>query len=49
MTKEELVNLWHQTQIGHYKKCRKKHLEFTDVMWKLYYKYNPELEDQGVL
>ena len=36
MTKKEIVELWHETQIGHYKKCREKQTEFSDVMWKLY-------------
>ena len=36
MTKKEIVKLWHETQVGHYKKCREKQLEFSDVMWKLY-------------
>ena len=36
MTKKELVKLWHGTQVGHYKKCRDKQLEFSEIMWKLY-------------
>ena len=36
MTKKELVSLWHETQIGHYKKCREKQFEFSEIMWKLY-------------
>ena len=38
MTKKELVELWHETQVGHYKKCREKQIEFSDIMWKLYEK-----------
>ena len=38
MTKKEIVELWHETQVGHYKKCRKKQLEFSDMMWKQYEK-----------
>jgi len=49
MEEKELVNLWYESQMGHYKTCREKHLEFTDVMWKLYYKHNPGLKDEGVL
>ena len=33
---EEIVKLWHETQQGHYKKCRDKQLEFADMMWNLY-------------
>ena len=36
MTKKELVLLWYETQRGHYKKCREKQFEFSEVMWKLY-------------
>ena len=36
MTKKELVILWHETQVGHYKKCRDKQFEFSEIMWKLY-------------
>ena len=36
MTKKELVNLWHETQIGNIHKCRDKQLEFSEIMWKLY-------------
>ena len=36
MTKKEIVKLWHETQVGHYKKCREKQTEFSDMMWKLY-------------
>ena len=36
MTKKEIVELWYETQIGHYKKCREKQIEFSDMMWKLY-------------
>ena len=36
MTKKEIVKLWHETQVGHYKKCREKQTEFSDIMWKLH-------------
>ena len=35
---DKIVKLWHETQIGHYKKCREKQLEFADMMWELYEK-----------
>ena len=46
MTKKEIVELWHETQVGHYKKCREKQLEFSDMMWKLYEKIEDEPEQQ---
>ena len=46
MTKKEIVLLWHETQMGHMKKCQAKHTEFTEIMWKLYNKYNKE-QDNG--
>ena len=39
---EKLVDLWHETQIGHYLKCQKKQLEFADLMWELYYEFHGE-------
>ena len=36
MTKDEMVLLWYETQMGNYKKCREKQQEFSDMMWKLY-------------
>tara|TARA_B100000287_G_C20279249_1_gene641334 strand:+ start:231 stop:380 length:150 start_codon:yes stop_codon:yes gene_type:complete len=38
---KEIVMLWHETQSGHYLKCREKQLEFADIMWDLY----EEIED----
>ena len=34
-TIKEIVDLWHETQIGHYLKCQKKQYEFADMMWEL--------------
>ena len=36
MTKKEIVELWHKTQIGNIHKCREKQLEFSEIMWELY-------------
>ena len=36
VTIKEIVDLWYETQMGHYKKCQQKQLEFADMMWKLY-------------
>jgi len=38
MTKKEIVKLWHETQTGHYKKCREKQIEFSEIMWEQYEK-----------
>ena len=43
MTKKEIVRLWYETQIGHYKRCREKQIEFSEVMWKL---YNEKIKDE---
>ena len=39
---KSLVDLWHETQMGHYLKCQKKQHEFADVMWELYEEFHPE-------
>ena len=44
-TIKEIVDLWYETQMGHYLKCRKKQLEFSDLMWRLYEEFNGE-EDE---
>ncbi len=49
MEEKDLVNLWHESQMGNIHKCREKHLEFTGVMWKLYYKHNLGMEEEGIL
>ena len=46
MTKKEIVELWYETQVGHYKKCRDKQLEFSDIMWKLYEDTEDDVEQQ---
>ena len=46
MTKKEIVKLWYETQIGHYKKCREKQIEFSEIMWKLYEEIEDEVEQQ---
>ena len=34
-TVKEIVDLWYETQMGNIYKCRKKQLEFSDVMYQL--------------
>ena len=48
MTNREIVKLWYETQVGHYKRCREKQLEFSDMMWKLYEKIEDEPEQQCI-
>ena len=33
---KSIVDLWYKTQMGNIHKCRKKQLEFADLMWSLY-------------
>ena len=42
ITIKEIVALWYETQMGHYKKCQEKQHEFQDLMWGLYYELNGE-------
>jgi hypothetical protein len=35
-SKNDIVRLWYETQMGNIHKCREKQLEFSDMMWKLY-------------
>ena len=39
---EKVVDLWYETQMGHYKKCQEKQFEFADIMWELYEEFHPE-------
>ena len=36
ITIKKIVDLWYETQMGHYKKCQEKQFEFADLMWNLY-------------
>ena len=42
MNIDNIVKLWHTTQIGHHLECRKAQIEFSDIMWKLYDKLKKE-------
>ena len=42
---EEIVSLWHETQMGNIHKCREKQVEFSDIMWKLHEKLKAKEED----
>ena len=39
---KSLVDLWYETQMGHYKKCQEKQHELADIMWRLYEEYYGE-------
>ena len=42
ITIKEIVDLWYETQIGHYLKCQKKQHELADIMWELHEEFNGE-------
>ena len=33
---DNLIRLWHKTQIGNINKCRENQLIFSDIMWSYY-------------
>ena len=36
MNLNDIVRLWHKTQVGNIHECKKNQLIFADIMWKLY-------------
>ena len=36
MNLNDIVRLWHKTQVGNMHKCKKNQDIFADIMWKLY-------------
>ena len=36
MNLDDIVRLWHKTQMGNMHECREKQFIFADIMWKLY-------------
>ena len=38
MNLDDIVRLWHKTQMGNYKECQKHQEIFADIMWTLYEK-----------
>ena len=36
MNLDEIIRLWHKTQIGSMHTCKENQLVFADIMWKLY-------------
>ena len=45
ISKRHIVTLWHETQVGNIHTCRKKQLEFSEMMWELYENIQPEVFD----
>ena len=39
---KHIVDLWYETQMGHYKKCQEKQHELAGLMWGLYKEFHPE-------
>ena len=46
MNLEDIIRLWHKTQIGNIHKCRENQLIFADIMWRLYEEMQPEIFDE---
>ena len=36
MNLNDIVKLWHKTQMGDMKECKKNQVIFADIMWKFY-------------
>ena len=45
VTIKEIVDLWHETQMGCMHKCMRKQHEFHDVMWSLHEEFYGEEKD----
>ena len=38
MNIEDILRLWHKTQVGHINECKKNQIIFSEIMWNLYEK-----------
>ena len=36
MNLDDIIRLWHKTQVGHCIECKANQLIFAEIMWKLY-------------
>ena len=45
MNLNDIVRLWHKTQMGNMHECKKNQLIFADIMWKLYENIQDEVFD----
>ena len=43
--RDDIVRLWHKTQIGYIDECRKNQLIFSKIMWTLYEKLKEKEND----
>tara|TARA_R110000824_G_C15002360_1_gene656376 strand:+ start:605 stop:817 length:213 start_codon:yes stop_codon:yes gene_type:complete len=45
MNLNDIVRLWHKTQVGCMHECKKNQLIFADIMWKLWEAQSEELPE----
>ena len=45
MNIDDIVRLWHKTQMGNMHECKKNQFIFADIMWKLYENIQDEVFD----
>ena len=45
MNLNDIVRLWHKTQMGNMHECKKNQFIFADIMWKLYEDMQDEVFD----
>ena len=45
ISKNHIVTLWHETQIGPMKRCQEAQGEFSEMMWELHKDIQPEIFD----
>ena len=38
MNLDDIIRLWHKTQMGNMKECKQNQFIFADIMWTLYEK-----------
>ena len=48
MNLNDIVRLWHKTQMGDMRECLKNQAIFADIMWKLYEEYKKKDEDEKI-
>ena len=46
VSRNDIVRLWHKTQMGPMKECNKAQAEFSEMMWALYEDMQPEIFDK---
>ena len=48
MNLDDIVKLWHKTQMGDMKECVKNQVIFADIMWKLYERLKEKKEKKMI-